>query len=85
MVVYVPDQRRESQLDLLHDLKRDTKSQSSLFAGHNHGTLSLERRDEALELELEWLARRRLELDAIHEGGDVRRRRPNRKRVDVGL
>jgi hypothetical protein len=34
MMVRVPDQRRQSQLDLLHDAERDTQRQPSFLASH---------------------------------------------------
>src|SRR5450759_390525 len=74
----------ESSLDLLHDPERHTEGHPPLVAGHDHGSLSSERGNEALQLELQWLAIRRVELYAIHERQDVSWRGANREWVEVG-
>src|SRR4051812_8739517 len=85
MVVRVPDERRESQLDLLHDSERNTQRQSALFAGDDDRRLALEGGDEALELELERFTVRSLQLDAIDERRDVGGARPDRGGIEIRL
>src|SRR3954470_7320765 len=84
MMLRVSDQRRQSELYFLDDAECDAERQSSFFSSHDHFAPSLERDDEAFQLQLERLAVGRIELDAVHVGGDVRRRRANRERIDVG-
>src|SRR6476659_5555096 len=56
MVVRVSDQRRQSQLDLLHDPERDTQRQSPFFAGYYHWRFAGQRRDKTLLLQLQRFA-----------------------------
>src|SRR6202049_4222300 len=84
MMMRVPDQGRESPLDLRHDPERHTQRHPPLFAGHNYRALPLERGSETLQLEFQWLAVRCVELDAIHECRDVGWRRTNCRRIDIG-
>src|SRR5215208_7182741 len=52
MMRSVPDQRRKSQLYLLHDSERHTQCQSAFLTRDDNGPLPSERADEALQLEL---------------------------------
>src|SRR5437868_1183260 len=85
MVVRVPNQRRKSQLDLLHDSERDTQRQPSLFTRDDHRDLPAESGDKAFQLELEWLAVGCVQLFAVDKRGDIRRPRPNLGRIEVRL
>src|SRR5438045_4034451 len=85
MVVRVSNQRRKSQLDLLHDSERDTQGQSSFFSSDDNGRFALERRNKALQLQLERFSVRGMKLHSIHEGSNVCRRRADRSGIEVVL
>src|SRR5258706_67324 len=82
MVQRMPYERGKSSLDFLDDAKGDAERHPSLVPGNDDGSLSPERRDKTLELELQRLAVRRVELDAGDEREDVRGGRTDRERGD---
>src|SRR5882757_4766558 len=84
MVECMPYERGKSSLDFLDDPKRDTQRHPSLVPGNDDRSLSPEGRDKALQLELQWLAVRRVELDSVDECEDVRWRGTYRERIEVG-
>jgi hypothetical protein len=84
MVECTPDQRGKSSLDFLDDSKGDAERHPSLVAGNDDRSLSAECGNKALQLELQWLPVRRVELDTVNECEDVGWRRTDRERVDVG-
>src|SRR5258706_469651 len=67
MVQRIPYERGKSSLDFLDDAKGDAERHPSLVPGNDDRSLSPERRDKTLELELQRLAVRRVELDAVDE------------------
>src|SRR5690242_18634979 len=70
-------------LDLAHDAERERERFASVFPGHGHRLLAPHRGDEALELEAQRLALRRLERDPLDELLELARRRRERGEIDV--
>ena len=67
MVERVSDQRRKCSLDFPDDAERDAQRHPPFVASHDDWPLCPKRRDKALQLELQRLAVRRVELDAIDD------------------
>src|SRR5712672_681952 len=84
MVERMPYQRGKSSLDFLDDAKRDAERHPSLVAGNDDRSFPPKRGDKALQLELQRLSVRRVELYTVDECEDVGRCGADRERVDVG-
>src|SRR5687768_6326350 len=78
-------ERRQSPFDFPNDAECDAEYEPSVFTGHDNGSRTAQGGNKTLELELEWLAFRCVERNAIDESRDVYRRGPYRRGIDIRL
>src|SRR5689334_8710908 len=85
MMVRVSDQRRQSQLDLLHNAERDTQRQPAFLARHYHRRFASERGDETFLLQLQRFAIGGMQPLTLDVGSDIGRSRLDRFRIEARL